>query len=65
VTAGAGGFVFGGGAFPISEIVAVVAQPEPGFHFLGWYENDIRIANAGATYIFGNAHVHGCRKRGH
>lgn len=47
-----GGSVTGNGVFAKDSIVQVVAKPNPGFVFQGWYENNVKILDADATYSF-------------
>jgi hypothetical protein len=51
-TAGADGTVTGGGLYYTGDIVYVTAIPDSGHIFEGWYEDNIKIEGAGATYSF-------------
>ena len=51
-TSGPGGTVSGGGEYFSGNEVTLVARPDSGFTFDGWYENDTKIQSAGATYRF-------------
>jgi subtilisin family serine protease len=59
--AGVGGTVTGGGlynacdgscAVSCADIVTLIATPDIGYSFIGWYENDIRINGSTPTYSF-------------
>ena len=50
-TAGTGGTVTGGGTFDQGMPVSLIATPNSGFNFTGWYENNTRV-NANATWNF-------------
>lgn len=47
-----GGTVTGNGIFAKDGTAEVVATPNPGFVFQGWYENDVKILEAEPTYSF-------------
>jgi len=51
-----GGSVSGGGYYAYGETVTVVATPDPGYYFEGWYDwtspGSTKIAGAGAVYTF-------------
>lgn len=47
-----GGTVLGTGTYEKGEIVQISAYPTDGYMFQGWYENNIRIADAGLSYSF-------------
>jgi hypothetical protein len=51
-TATTGGTVSGGGTVNADASVMLTATTNSGYMFDGWYENDVRIADAGATYTF-------------
>jgi hypothetical protein len=51
-TAGTGGSVSGGGTFTSGTSVSLVATPNSGYAFDGWYENSAKIENVGVTYTF-------------
>jgi uncharacterized repeat protein (TIGR02543 family) len=52
VTAGTGGVASGGGAFNSGSSIMVTAIADPGFAFLGWFEGEVRVPNAGSSYTF-------------
>ena len=52
VSAGTGGNVSGGDTYVGNDTVILTATPAPGYVFDGWYENNIKIPGAGATYEF-------------
>ena len=47
-----GGSVSGGGEFSYGDRVTVAAAPDAGCRFEGWYENQKKVAGAGAVYSF-------------
>lgn len=47
-----GGTVSGNGIYQKDSKVEVLAMPSAGFVFQGWYENNIRIPDAGSLYSF-------------
>jgi isopentenyl phosphate kinase len=51
-TAGLGGSVSGGNDYEENATVTLIATPDTGYVFEGWYENDAKISGAGATYSF-------------
>jgi len=51
-TAGAGGSVSGGGTYNADATVALTATPDSNYTFDGWYENNVRLSDAGPSYIF-------------
>ena len=51
-TAGVGGSVTGGGVFNENAAVTLVATPNSGYAFNGWYENGTQIVGAAAAYSF-------------
>jgi hypothetical protein len=51
-TAGTGGTVSGGGTFNNGAVATLIATPNSGQSFVGWYENNVRIDGAGTTYSF-------------
>jgi hypothetical protein len=55
VSAGHGGSVSGGGRYTPGESVTVAATPAENFVFEGWYENDIKLTQAEAVYVFNAA----------
>ena len=50
--AGTGGTTTGSGAFNVNESVTLIATPNNGYIFDGWYESGVKVADANATYIF-------------
>jgi hypothetical protein len=52
VMAEAGGTVTDGTVCTKGDSVTVTATPDDGYIFAGWYENGVRILDAGATYRF-------------
>ena len=52
VTAGAGGTATGGGTYKRGEKVTLVATPDSGYVFDGWYEDGEKIPYAEAVYEF-------------
>ena len=52
VTAGFGGSVAGGGKFIEGAAVTVIATPNAGYMFEGWFENNVKVAGADETYTF-------------
>jgi hypothetical protein len=52
VTAGLGGIVTGDGIYDEGYLVTLTATPDPGYIFVGWYENDIRINDSTTSYSF-------------
>ena len=46
VAAGTGGTVFGGGTFAYGEFATVVATPNSGYTFAGWYEGSAKVSSA-------------------
>jgi len=52
VTAGDGGSISGSGRYNKNANVFLSATPNTGYRFDGWYENNVKIADAGAQYSF-------------
>jgi len=52
VTAGIGGSVSGGGIFNENVAVTLIAAPNLGYDFDGWYENSAKVNGAAANYNF-------------
>ncbi len=52
VTPEENGTTAGSGTFGENAEVTVTATPNTGYKFVGWYENDVLIPDAGATYTF-------------
>ena len=52
VEAGNGGTVTGGGTYANNSSATIKATPDTGYIFDGWYENDIKVADADAEYTF-------------
>jgi len=50
-TATTGGTATGGGSFTQNQQVTLVATPQAGWSFIGWYENNVRV-NANSTWQF-------------
>ena len=50
--AGTGGTVSGGGTYNAGATVTLKATPNSNYSFDGWYEDGIKIVNAGAVYTF-------------
>ena len=50
--AGVGGTVLGSGAFDANAEVRLIAKPQIGYVFDGWYENDMLIVDVEAEYSF-------------
>ncbi|WP_265446852.1 InlB B-repeat-containing protein [Acetivibrio straminisolvens] len=51
-TSGAGGTVTGGGKYNSGSTITLTAVPDTNYIFDGWYENNIKIDNAGEKYSF-------------
>jgi hypothetical protein len=51
-TAGTGGSASGGGVYNENTDVTLTAKPNANYIFDGWYENNVKINGAGATYTF-------------
>lgn len=51
-TAGTGGTVTGSGTYDSGTSVTLTATPNSNYSFDGWYENNIKISGATATYTF-------------
>ena len=51
-TASIGGTATGGGTYAEGATVTLTATPDTNYSFYGWYENDVKILDAGATYTF-------------
>jgi len=49
---GEGGTVSGGGVYESGTTVALIATPDNGNKFGGWYDNRYKVAGAGASYSF-------------
>jgi hypothetical protein len=47
-----GGRISGGGVFAAGEQADLIARPDEGFVFEGWYEDGVKIDGAGAGYSF-------------
>jgi hypothetical protein len=52
VTAGPGGTTTGDGIYSEGYLVELIATPDNGYTFDGWYEDNVKISGAGATYSF-------------
>ncbi len=52
VTPEGDGTVTGGGDVAEGASATVTATPNVGYKFAGWYENDVLVSDAGATYTF-------------
>ena len=52
VSAGVGGSVSGGGVYDQGTAVTLIATPNTGYSFDGWYENNVKIVSAELTYTF-------------
>lgn len=50
--AGTGGDTTGSGVYLYGELVTLVAIPDEGYVFDGWYEDNVKITDIGATYTF-------------
>lgn len=46
-----GGTVTGGGDYSYNTTCTVVATPDPGWMFTGWYENNVKVSSS-ASYAF-------------
>lgn len=52
VNAGEGGTALGEGIYSYGDIVTLTANPDLGYVFDGWYEDDEKIVGAGEIYTF-------------
>lgn len=57
VSATTGGTVSGGGKFKLGEIVTVVATPDRGYIFDGWYSNDLLLSRSSEYQLEANKDI--------